>query len=179
LGVGTINLGGGQYPAVAAGVDLASLYVELARALPGGHRLALEGGGVHLRGCVSLQTEVADVQVREPLMTITVGTCLAASLQWSRARADVCLPVEWPCVDVIRIAGASCDENDSLQLCFPDAALERRRAPRPGERLALHDVSPYAIGRRFAFNGVPVPAIFIVRDDVLLPADDAIEITNS
>ena len=171
LGARTVNLGGGQYACVAAGADLAALCVELARALPCGHRLAVEGGGVHLRGCVSLTTEVADVQVRAPLMTVTVATCLAASLQWSRARADMRFPADWPDVRAIRIVGASCDESDSMQLSSWDAAVERGPAPSPGDWLTLRDVSPYAIGRRFAFNGIPAPSVFVIRDGVLARAD--------
>jgi diaminopimelate decarboxylase len=92
---------------------------------------------------------------------LVVGACLSASLQWSAGSIGLSCGSE-STGKPIRIAGASCDQEDHRGTV--DGVLWDRttRKPRKGDPVVFCRVSPYAIARSFGFNGIPKPGLLVV-----------------
>ena len=158
LGVRAFDIGGGQGFAHPTPAALAALLTELCAELPPGARLAAEPGGAQLAGCLGFAARVVDLVIRDHV-DVVLDANLAGALAWSDpALLAPARPAGAP--STVRVLGATCSEHD-LAGVFPFAddgpALEL------GAPLLFEDVSPYAIGRGFGFNGIPAPTLWTME----------------
>lgn len=160
--VEVVDIGGGQFRHFRELEALALLVRRLSERLPAGVSLGIESGGAHFAHGIYLAAPVIDVIERSTRYDLVVGACLSAALQWSRAEIRL-RSASVPGGKPVWLRGASCDEADQLGELAGLRWDASSAKPHAGDTIVLARVSPYAIGRSFAFNGIPRPELITVE----------------
>jgi diaminopimelate decarboxylase len=153
-----LDVGGGQSSSCRDQEATCALVRRLCAQLPDGAILGLEMGDGHFQRGVFYSAPIVDIVERNSCFDVVVGGSLSACLQWSThgVAMDAVAAAEGK---PVRLCGATCHEGDSAGVLSGSRFRSLADGPKIGSPCVFIGVSPYSIGRSFAFNGIPKPKL--------------------